>query len=436
MRAVWKSVIIGVLLTVAGTVAQGQPPRFVREVAWHDRGVWLKADTHVHTVFSDGSATVTEVVDKAATFGCNVIAITDHSDHNLKGQTDAYFAAIDAARAAHPAMVIFAGLEWNIPPWGGDEHAVVLVLPSAERKLAGFKERFDDLDTGPGFALSATSHKPELAAAGLRWLAENATVEGIPPVVMYEHPSRKDDHSIENVADVKFWRTVNDLVVGFSGAPGHQRAKPLGSYKYKEVTIDRWDPAAARIGDAWDTLLGQGLDVWAASAPSDFHNVDPADLNDYWPGQFSETWMYAPSRTAQGVLQALRAGSFFADHGAIVREVELRVRVAGLARAAGAGEVIAAAPATNVSVELSFRIPERALPEGTNRIDQVELIAIKNGTASVVATATPSGTGPALTYSTTVPAGGVVFRSRGSRRLPDGDRLMFYTNPVRIVAKQ
>jgi hypothetical protein len=87
-------------------------------------------------------------------------------------------------------------------------------------------------------------------------------------------------------------------------------------------------------------------------------------------------------------------------------------------------------------VELSFRIPERALPEGTNRIDQVELIAIKNGTASVVATATPSGTGPALTYSTTVPAGGVVFRSRGSRRLPDGDRLMFYTNPVRIVAKQ
>jgi hypothetical protein len=436
MRAASKSVIIGVLITVAGTAAQGQPPRFVREVAWHDRGVWLKADTHTHTVFSDGSATVAEVVDKAATFGCDVIAITDHSDHNLKGQTDAYFAAIDAARAAHPAMVILAGLEWNIPPWGGDEHAVVLVLPSAERKLATFKERFDDLDTGPGFVLSATSHKPELAAAGLRWLAENATVEGIPPVVMYEHPSRKDDHSIENVADVKFWRTVNDLVVGFSGAPGHQRAKPLGSYKYKEVTIDRWDPAAARIGDAWDTLLGQGLDVWAASAPSDFHNVDPADLNDYWPGQFSETWVYAPSRTSQGVLQALRAGSFFADHGAIVREVELRVRVAGLARAAGAGEVIAAAPATNVSVEVSFRIPERALPEGTNRIDQVELIAIKNGTASVVATATPSSAGPALTYSTTVPAGGVVFRSRGSRRLPDGDRLMFYTNPVRIVVKR
>ena len=28
------------------------------------------------------------------------------------------------------------------------EHAVVLVLPAAERKLTIFKERFDDLDTG------------------------------------------------------------------------------------------------------------------------------------------------------------------------------------------------------------------------------------------------------------------------------------------------
>src|SRR5262249_41579740 len=156
-------------------------------------------------------------------------------------------------------------------------------------------------------------------------------------VVIYQHPSRPDAHSIENVADIQAWRKVNDLVIGFAGAPGHQRAKPLGSYGYSEKPIDRWDPVAARVGDAWDTLLGQGLDVWAADAPSDFHNDDPGDLNDFWPGEFSETWLEAPSRDAAGVLKALRAGSYFADHGRIVRRASLDVQAAGLARPAGPG---------------------------------------------------------------------------------------------------
>src|SRR4051794_17970772 len=85
--------------------------------------------------------------------------------------------------------------------------------------------------------------------------------------------------------------------------------------RFKAQSVDRWDPAVARLGDAWDTLLAGGLDVWAAHAPSDFHNADPNDLNDYWPGQFSETWLYAPERTHAGALRALRAGTFFAAHG-------------------------------------------------------------------------------------------------------------------------
>ena len=106
------------------------------------------------------------------------------------------------------------------------------------------------------------------------------------------------------------------------------------------MPIDRWDPVAARVGDAWDTLLHDGLDVWAAYAPSDFHTESLADLGDYWPGQFAETWVYAPERSSAGILRALHAGSFFGDHGRIVREAELHVGATGLARPAGAGEVI------------------------------------------------------------------------------------------------
>ena len=162
-----------------------------------------------------------------------------------------------------------AGAEWNIPPWNGEEHATVLVAPGAERMLEEFKRQFDDLNR--------TAHDPSVAAAGLQWLAANAVVDGVSPVVTYEHPSRADAHSMENVPDVVGWRAVNDLLIGFAGAPGHQGTKPIGSYAYKEMPIDRWDPAAARIGDAWDTLLRQGLDVWAAYAPSDFHTEKPLE---------------------------------------------------------------------------------------------------------------------------------------------------------------
>ena len=85
-------------------------------------------------------------------------------------------------------------------------------------------------------------------------------------------------------------------------APGHQAGVPLGAYSYKETPIDRWDPAAARVGDAWDTLLQKGIDVWAARAASDFHRTRSGSWGDYWPGQFSETWLYVPERTADGVL--------------------------------------------------------------------------------------------------------------------------------------
>jgi hypothetical protein len=381
----------------------------------------------VHTRFSDGSHTVAEIVDKAREYGCRALAITDHADRSLKAATPAYRADIEAVRAANADMIVLAGLEWNLPPYGGDEHATLLVPHGADEwdTLSVFKGSFDDYEL-------QGRPTPDVGEA-LRWLGDRSGRDGLGPLVIYNHPSRRDLNSMDNDADIVGWRMVNDLDVGFEGAPGHQGRRRIGSYEEHQATIDRWDPAAARVGDAWDALLQRGTNVHAALAGSDFHNASRGDLNDRWPCQFAETWLRVPEPTAAGVLQALRAGSGFAIHGRIAREVELTVEVEGLPRPAGAGEIIQVPEGTLVRAVLSMQIPATDWEGQPNRIDTVEMFLIRQDGVSPESLPV-AGPGAQSVSLPIVVRDGVVVRARGRRVIDDGPDLMFYTNAIRVNA--
>ncbi|HET7159621.1 MAG TPA: PHP domain-containing protein, partial [Burkholderiales bacterium] len=85
-------------------------------VPWGLIGPTVILDSHVHTRFSDGASEPLEVARAAAANGCGALAITDHGDTSVRAATPAYFDAIDAARLAFPDLIVFAGMEWNIPP--------------------------------------------------------------------------------------------------------------------------------------------------------------------------------------------------------------------------------------------------------------------------------------------------------------------------------
>ncbi len=405
----------------------GAPPaRFVRTVPWAENGVWLKADTHVHTSFSDGGVALAEVVDRAVENGCHVIAITDHGDADRQATSDEYFAALEAARKKHPKLILLAGLEWNVPPWGANEHATLLLPPNLPERqiLREFQVLFDDWQR--------TGRDPDLALKALDWLARQAPPASTDrPVVIYNHPCRKRTSSATFVEELGRWRQSSDIAIGFEGGPGHQDSDPIGAYKGTLTTIDRWDPAAAELGGAWDQLLARGLPVWGAVATSDFHQGDPTKPDDYWPGEFSETWLYAPQHSADGALAALRAGSFFGVHGHIAQQVQLRAYAAGLDREAIAGEAIHAAPGSELLVTLHLELPIFDWQDGPNRIDEVELIGITASASKVIARRTPT-TVSALRMSLLVPEGGLALRARGRRDVQSGPDLLFYTNPIQV----
>jgi hypothetical protein len=412
------AVLAGV--TIARTQAPARPS--IRGIDWAGRGTWLRAELHTHTRFSDGNQTVDDLLAVAAKNRCDVVAITDHTDAELTAATPEYVAAIQAARTKYPALTVVTGIEWNVPPGKGNEHAVVLFPTEMEsvQTLAPFKDQFDDFNK--------KGENPELALAGLASLAPK-TRGAVAPTVFINHPSRRPKSTSAPVLTYeRLHRAAPDVMVGIEGAPGHQRTDPLGSYP-PNTLVDRWDPLVAEVGGAWDQWLGKGLDVWGASATADFHGPS----GEFWPCEFSSTWIYAPDRTVNGILRALKAGSYFGEHGHIAEKVELSATAAGLARPALAGERLTVSPGAQVTVSLTMEVPARDYRLSANRIDTVELIGIAPDGKATVLHAGPPGATQAFSVPVTVPAGGIVVRARGRRTLRLGGALMFYTNPIRIA---
>jgi hypothetical protein len=418
------------LAALAGTAAVGgvayqsarARPRIERELPWASSGIWLKAETHVHSKFSDGGSTVDELVDRAVTNGCDVLAITDHTDGDLKAATPEYHAAIASARARVPKLVLITGIEWNVPPGKGQDHAVVLFPPEMDNAVmtGEFKNRFDDqLKEG---------ENPELAVAAFEWLRQKSSGASAMPVVFLDHPSRKAKDLASVRAEIERLSEIGgEMFAGVEGAPGHQNQASLGAYGGPLLPEDRWDPASAPPGAIWDHLLAAGSLKSGALATSDFHGTDNGD---YWPGEFSATWIYAPDRSIQGVLRALHAGSFVGVHGGIARRVELLVSTDGVPRPAVPGERLHVPAGRKVSIELRAEIPSTDWQGQPNHVDLVELLGV-TASGTTVLRAGPFDNG-VFRHELVVPSGGIAIRARGRRVVDNGPDLLFYTNAVQV----
>jgi hypothetical protein len=336
--------------------------------------LWLAGDHHIHTQHSsDAIYRVIDQVRHGRAYGLDWMVITDHggATHARIG-VDKVNPDIRAARDEVREMLVYQGLEWNIP---GAEHATVFVHPG-RNEVSVLKQFENDYDGSVKGASDSTPANEALAIAGLTFLATQVDKGRVDDALfLANHPARR---GVDSPHEIRNWRdAAPGIAIGFEGAPGHQAAGikepngggggrgfyegspsansfpgyPLESYR----TWGGFDWMTSTVGGLWDSLLAEGKQ-WSVSANSDCHFVwadtaergpnsdfnangrynDPVhngtinlQAGDYWPGFYSRTNVGASRASYAAVMSGLRAGRVWVDHGHLIDGIDVQVRRAG-----------------------------------------------------------------------------------------------------------
>jgi len=392
----------------------------VKHIIWAENDVNIIFDHHTHTKFSDGKLGVDELVKLGFDNGCDAIAITDHTDSKRslsKKQLD----EIKLTRLLHPNILVLSGAELNPPSYKGREHVSVLFTPFNESKaFSELRDRIDDqnqkLDDTKLFELLDTF---------------NSEKENV--VAIYNHPSRKDNQEKENKEDFLNWSHKSNVLIGLSGAPGHQKSENIGSYQDLFKTIDRWDPSVAVVGSTLDQLLDEGYNPWGAIASSDYHNENI----DYPPCGFSRIHVSAPEKTYKGLMTALTNGTFWASHGKFLSQFKLVAEISEKQLRLSPGEAanVDAGSIALIQVELHRELDYIGLPLGIELI--TNCVTGEPELLGVIRVAAFENTAQALIPINREGKDGqsCYLRSRVKVEVEDGATYMAYSNHIRFSVK-
>jgi hypothetical protein len=367
-----------------GTAAAASSPRR-RE----PRGgyLWLAGDHHIHTQYSnDAMYPVATQVERAATHGLDWLVITDHGNVPFATHSVApLMADIAAARRQYGNdVLVFAGLEWNIP---AGEHTTLILAPDRNEAalLQEFVTRYDARVNGTRDGTPANEAIALQALGFLKDAVKTGRVQDA--LVLPNHPSRL---GINSPAETRNWRdAAPGIVIGMEGAPGHQAAglpapgmaRGRGLYDsapgtwsfpgYPAESYRTWggfDWMTATVGGLWDSLLAEGKPWWITTT-SDGHQgcgdwvknpVDPlnqtgydnipydsaghtfnntgrfpdpvgagrpvAEYSSFPPGAYNKTWVGTTGYGHHQVMQAMRAGRMWVCFGDLIAGLDLRLR--------------------------------------------------------------------------------------------------------------
>jgi hypothetical protein len=359
---------------------------------------WIAGDHHVHSRYSVGWDQSVDpprpIVGGDAIYpipmnalmarhhGLSWMVATDHGGpHHSKVSLELSYPELLLSRSAVPEVIQFFGMELDTP---GADHSSLIVPHTHDEaeRLVTLEHDFAKHEAWPPDSLRDT--EPGMLEA----LAAMSALEAR-PVVIANHPSRSasglGEYGLDSPAELRGWNdAAPDVAVGMAGAPGHQALAlepdgsldsdaPRGAYS-RFPTMGGFDQLTARLGGFWDSMLGEGRRWWI-TANSDSHVNWREGGADFWPGEYSKTYVLA-ERSHDDILDGLRAGRIFVTTGDLVSEVDVLASVGGSSRRiAGIGGELVVDGGDEVQVTVRLRDPQAPNSHGdTPSVARVDLI--------------------------------------------------------------
>jgi len=356
---------------------------------------WLAGDHHVHSHFSvgwdektnppkpilagDAIYSTPRNARMAKQHGLSWMVTTDHGGpHHSKFNLEKAYPELLRSRKEVPEVVQFYGMELDTP---GADHSSLIIPHTPDEadllyKLESHFAKFEPWPEDPSWDRES------------RMIEALRVMRALPvrPVIIANHPSRSatglGKYGLDAPSEFRDWNdTAPEVAVGMAGAPGHQaevikadgslRPKNARGYYTNFPTLGGFDQMTARLGGLWDSMLGEGRHWWI-TANSDSHIHWSEGGGDFWPGEYSKTYVWStPNHDA--ILKGIREGRIFVTTGDLISELDLVARSDG--REARSGETLAVSSGADVEIEIRFLDPTAKNHHGDDpSVRRVDLI--------------------------------------------------------------
>ena len=366
----------------------------------HGARHWLAGDHHVHSQFSvdwddddhdpktppkailggDGIYPISKNAEMARKFGLSWMVSTDHGGpHHAKINRDLAYPELIRSRAAVPEVIQFYGMELDTP--GADHSSLIIPNTRDERfELFAIESEFSKHEPWPEDPSRDVESRMIAALKFAKTLAA-------PPVLIANHPSRsataQTAYGLDQPGELRDWNdAAPQVAIGMEGAPGHQASSlnPDGSLKltgrrggYEHApTLGGFDPMTGKLGGFWDAMLGEGR-AWRITSTSDSHRHYTEGGHDFWPGEYSKTYVFAQFEPAD-ILDGLRKGRVFVTTGDLISELDIAASIGG--EAVGMGGKLYIESGDDVTITIRVKDPDGVNAAGLRpavaRIDLIE----------------------------------------------------------------